>query len=319
MDSYLDIAAIVLRAERRPLSPRAILASAYRRALVPSHLHGQTQHKTLQARLSEDIVYRREQSPFFRTEPGRFFLREFLTDRTLPEQFRNPVPTRRRIRELRRSPALAIYRAALGRTIEENKPISPEMIFSLLHRDCYTYEDPRRRHEHLVFIRSFVCVHRGSDILTYRLGRYRDDRDAFMRRRSIGFSTLVHLEDHTLFNLGNFGVLDAGLMATRIDLDIPDVREQLIASIGYFVWSVGASGANDLLAVTKFECPPWFEPVRRRLALSDLAWMDRTKPINDIDDFDPWSRSALLAYYSMSADFNAEAFSTPPVFGQAER
>src|SRR3954451_24786115 len=98
----------ILRAERRPLSPRAILAAACRSGLVPPHLFGKTQHKTLQARVSEDIIARREHSPFFRTAPGRFFLREFLADTSISEEFRRPVPTRRRIRELIRGPALAI-------------------------------------------------------------------------------------------------------------------------------------------------------------------------------------------------------------------
>lgn len=162
-------------------------------------------------------------------------------------------------------------------------------------------------------------MHRDTDILTYRLGRYRDDRDAFMSKRSVGFSTLVHLEDHTLFNLGDFGVLDSGLKATKIDLDIPNVEEHPVASLQYFVWSVCASGTNDLLAVTRLDCPSWFEPVRRRLALRDLAWMDAAKPVNDIDDFDPWSKSVLMAYYMISAGVNARTHSNSAFPRQAQR
>jgi hypothetical protein len=40
-----------------------------------------------------------------RTAPGRFFLREFLTDVMIPEEHRQPVATRRRFRELMRGPA----------------------------------------------------------------------------------------------------------------------------------------------------------------------------------------------------------------------
>ena len=104
MDAYLSIALDILRQERRPLSPRSILAAAYKRGLVPEHLYGKTQHKTLQARLSEDIVARRDRGAFFRTAPGKFFLRELLRDESLPEEFRRPIPTRRRRRELLRGP-----------------------------------------------------------------------------------------------------------------------------------------------------------------------------------------------------------------------
>ena len=40
------------------------IRQAYNNRLVPSHLFGQTQHKTLGARLSEDILLRRERSAF---------------------------------------------------------------------------------------------------------------------------------------------------------------------------------------------------------------------------------------------------------------
>lgn len=300
MDAYLDIAASVLRAERRPLSPHAILAAAYRQRLVPQHLYGATQHKTLQARLSEDIIRFREHSLFFRTAPGRFFLREFLANPAIREEFRQPVPTRRRFRELKRGPALAIDLSVLRNVIEENRAIDPERVLSLLHGDCYRYADPRAENniEDVVFFRSFVCVYRENSLLSYRLGRYRDDRDAFMARRSIGFSTLVNIDEHTLFDHRDFGIVSSGVRAVRVDLDIPDVPAAAIAkgNLLHFIWVRGPA-MNDLLAVVQLECPTWFEPVKRRLALNDLAWLDTTGPVNNIDDFDPWSRSVLVAYY----------------------
>jgi hypothetical protein len=301
LDAYIDIAVEILRTERRPLSPHAILAEAYRRALVPVHLHGRTQHKTLQARISEDIVYRREHSPFFRTAPGKFFLREFLTDTSIPEEFRRPFPARRRYRELVRGPALGIDYNTLKEIADENTPIKPKKILRLLKRERYGYEDPKRKDSNVVFLRSFVSVYRDRNVLSYRVGRYRDDRDTFMSRRSIGFVTFVHRDDHTLFDLGDFGIIDSGVRAAKIDLDIPELspREGLKAYLQYFIWSTQATGNTaDLLAVIRFECPRWFEPLKRRLALNDLAWLDVTKPVNDIDDFDPWSKLILISHYT---------------------
>jgi hypothetical protein len=300
MDAYLQIAADVLAAERRPLSPRAILEFAYKRAIVPAHLHGRTQHKTLQARISEDIVSRREHSIFFRTQPGKFFLRRFLADQNLPEEFRTVFPARRRIRELINGPVLAMERSLLSEVAAKNVPIQPDRVLSILRADRFCYEDPRQRNEDLVFLRSFVCVYRGYDLLSYRVGRYRDDRDTFLAKRSIGFSTFVSIDDQTLFNLGTLGIVEAGVRATKIDLDIPDMSatESLGARLKYFVWSTKSAEANsDLLAVVDFECPAWFEPLKRRLALNDLCWLDSSKPVNDLDDFDPWSSLVLLAHY----------------------
>lgn len=302
MDAYLDIAAKILKAERRPLSPHAILNAAYRLALVPPRLHGKTQHKTLQARISEDIIQRREHSAFFRTSPGRFFLREFLTDDSIPEEFRRPFPARRRLRELVSGPALAIRRDTLRGVAKENTPIKPQKVFDLLNAGRFSYDDPKSKKDDVVFLRSFVCVHRDHSVLTYRIGRYRDDRDSFMSRRSVGFSAFVQIDERTLFNLGDFGIVDSGVRATQIDLDIPQVsNDRFDARLSYFLWRTGQEGAAELLAVIKFECPRWFEPLKRRLALNDLTWLDLSRPVNDIDDFDPWSKMVLLTHYRTHA------------------
>ena len=299
MNAYLDIARTVLRSEKRPLTPRAIMAIAYRAGIVHHRLHGKTQHKTLGARLSEDLVHQTDRSPFFRPAPGKFFLREFLTDTSIPEEYRRPVPTRRRFRELVLGPALAIDERALASRAASGESIDPEVILKLLHSGSYRYEDPRLHPAGSVFFRSFVCVQRERQILTYRLGRYREDRDAFMHRRCVGFATLVHDFEHTLFTRSDFGIIDSGVRATRVDLEIPTIlgheqNDRLRAKLSHFIWVEG-SGGGDLLAVICFECPTWFEPTNRRLALNDVRWLDEPSTVNNLEDFDPWSQSVLMS------------------------
>ncbi|MGK9168362.1 winged helix-turn-helix domain-containing protein [Inquilinus limosus] len=299
MDTYLEIAATILRAERRPLSSRAILAAAYRHGCVPAHLYGKTQHKTLGARLSEDIIAHREESLFFRTMPGRFFLREFLDDNTIPEEFRQPIAVRRRVRELLRGPALALSVDDLAGIATSDSPISPERVLRLLHKNRYRYDDPKDQRPDSVFLWSFVAVRRDCEVLTYRLGRYRDDRDTFMSRRSVGFSTLVSREQSTLFNIEDLGIVESGVNAAKMDLDVPVVRHsseatQSQASLTNFIWVEHERGQSDLLAVISFRCPDWFHPERRRLSLNDVSWLDMKTPVNNIDDFDPWSRCVLM-------------------------
>ncbi|TGD99754.1 winged helix-turn-helix domain-containing protein [Methylobacterium sp. 6HR-1] len=299
VDAYLDIAQEVLRSERRPMTPRAIMAVAYQYGIVEHRLYGKTQHKTLGARLSVDIVQRSERSLFFRPAPGRFFLREFLTDTSIPEEHRRPIPTRRRFRELVMGPALALDKSDLAGKVSEGQPIAPNVIFELLRSDNYHYEDPRRRSDGSVFFRAFVCVQRNKEILTYRLGRYRESRDAFMHKRCVGFATLVHDFEHTLFTRSDLGIVESGVRATKVDLDIPDVPSdapggRIDAALSHFIWCSGPNG-GDLLAVICFECPPWFEPTRRRLALNDVSWLEEPGSVNNIEDFDPWSQKVLAS------------------------
>jgi hypothetical protein len=271
--------------------------------MVPPNLYGKAQHKTLHARISEDIVSLRDHSRFFRTAPGRFFLREFLTDTAIPEDYRQPFTARRRIRELPRGPALAVTTSVLNKTIRSNTIASPSTILSVVKdKNNHCYMDPKSKNVDTVLIRSFVCVCRGSKILTYRLGRYREDRDTFMHKRTIGFTTLVYPDEHTLFNVEDLGIVEAGIRAAKTDLDIPLLLtagdgDSEGASLTKFVWTADEAGSSDLLAVVIYSCPSWFEPVKRRLSLNDLQWIDANLTVNDIDDFDPWSKRVLLAHY----------------------
>jgi hypothetical protein len=95
MSTYLDLAERVLRDARKPLTAIQMLRQMYAMELAPSHLHGRTQHKTLQARLSEDILRHRNSSRFYRTAPGKFFLRALMDDPTIPEKERRPIIARR--------------------------------------------------------------------------------------------------------------------------------------------------------------------------------------------------------------------------------
>jgi hypothetical protein len=300
VDAYLDIAEVVLRSERRPLTARAILAAAYRAGIVSHGLHGKTQHKTLGARVSEDLVRKNERSRFFRPAPGKFFLREFLTDRSLPEEYRRPVPTRR-FRDLVLGPALALDQKTLACVVAFNEVIEPEVILKLLREDQFRYEDPRQRSPGSVFFRSFVCVQSGTRTLSYRLGRYRDDRDAFIHKRCIGFAALVHDFEYTMFNRHDFGIVDSGVRATKVDLDIPDIPKDSEgdnprAGLSHFVW-VSGKDTSDLLAVINLDCPTWFEPTKRRLALNDLRWLDHVDRVNNVEDFDPWSQKVILSTF----------------------
>jgi hypothetical protein len=299
VDRYLEIAEVVLRNVRRPLGPKAIITAAYKAGLVPPHLHGQTQHKTLQARISEDIIARRDRSAFYRTAPGLFFLRDFLADTSIPEEFRQPISTRRRVRELVRGPALAIKQEYLSNAGLVSGRIDSGEILSLLHQEKWTYANPKAGDEQFAFIWSFVSLVRPNAVLSYRQGRYRESRDSFLLRRTIGFTTLVHEEDNNLFNLLDFGIVDSGVHAAMLDLDIPaeqssTISENFKAQLKYFLWIPNEGLASDLVAVIDFQCPHWFEPTKRRLAINDLRWLDFYSFTNDWDDFDPWSKSIIV-------------------------
>ena len=285
------------------MTAREILDRAYAARLVPPELYGKTQHKTLGARLSEDILHRRDRSAFYRTGPGRYFLRRFLTDETVSEKHRSPFTARRRQRELSRGlRALAFDRSALASARGDT---DGKLWVRLLKEHAFHYvERLSERGPQDLVLWSFVLVMRDDHVLTYRHGRYKEDRDAFLLKRSVGFFSPVTDVDFDLFDGGDRGVVNGGLKAVLIDLDIPlsgheeEVRSQ--TKLETVVPSTPDDDAEDVLAVVRFECPDWFEPVGRRLAINDLQWMSLTSPINHIEDFDPWSRRVLALAHAFS-------------------
>lgn len=302
MSAYLQIAEAVLESARRPLSAKAILRKGHLARIVPDHLYGKTQHKTLQARLSEDILHRRDQSAFFRTKPGQFFLRKFITDTSLPPEFRQPISARRRTRDMLRGPALTLHSRDLQKLMAEGTYAAPSMLARVTAEGLYSYVDPKRVGEDDVLVWAIAALVRRNQVLCYRTGRYRDNRDEFARKRTVGFSSLVLETDRTLFDLRSLGIADSALFAASIDLDIPvfeaSVKEDCFPhSVKFLTWSHSRKSKTELLAFVEVHAPDWFEPKTSKLSLNDVHWMDLRVPPNNFGDFDPWSQTVLNYYY----------------------
>lgn len=309
MNSYLTIARAILREERRPLSARSILRLAYQRDLISSHLFGKTQHKTLQARLSEDILLRKDRSWFFRTEPGKFFLREFLNDTDLPARFRKEVRAKRRTRNLLRGPALAFHKETVHTVVGKDKICADTQKLASIGKDLsYEYVEPKKVPDDFCIIWSIAAVKRDRSVLTYRTGRYRDDRDAFEQKRSLCFATLVKESDRSLFDLDLVGITAAALAAVSTDLNVSidhqfdstSLARTFSHQLRCIIWDEGRSA--EALALVEITAPDWFEPAQSRLSINDLRWMPLDAPPNDLDDFDPWSQSLLVNWFCGRGD-----------------
>lgn len=292
MNSYLDIAERILDAERKPLSARQILARAYEGRVVPKHLYGATQHKTMQARLSEDILSKREHSVFFRPRPGAFFLRKFIDDETISEEYRRPISARRRTRDLLIGPALTIGKSALGDVFATSDVISADKVYDFVDDAAFRYVDPKNVPEDQILIWAICAVIRGNDILTYRTGKYRDGRDAFAKKQTFAFSSLIQEDAKSLFDDDKLGIKETAVKAAVMDLDIPlrmNFSAELPGKLTAFIRGDHPTFDNSMVGLVIVECPNWFEPTTRRLSLNDVRWVSLLSPRNNLDDLDPWS------------------------------
>lgn len=296
-DSYLDLAEDVLRHVKRPLTAVQILRMAYQMGVAPAHLRGKTQHKTLGARLSEDILLRRTASRFYRTAPGRFLLTEFLDDTSIPEDLRKPIIARRRKRTLPAHHILALDEKELPKECDA-ETMSIDEISELFERGKFHYSlDIKNRLPNEIFIWSFSIVIRDRKILSYRQGMFREDRDTFYQKRTIGFYSPVIHDDLSLFDQMDNGILHSGVKTLVYDLDLYQTElTNMVArssELKLFVRPKGESRSNDLLAIVEFSCPDWLDPTSSRLAINDMEWMDLKNIPNHESDFDPWSWAIL--------------------------
>ena len=297
MDSYLEIAQRVLRASRRPMTAAGILDAAYGAAIVPKHLFGKTQVKTLQARLSEDVL-RSRSSAFFRTEPGFFFLNEMVSDPTIPKRYKEKFESRRRTRDLHVAPFLAVdesYVATCGKNLMSDWTT---FVRTAECCDAIQYLQSEREGDNTLVVWTFSVVRRGTEVLSYRTGRYRSDADAFANKRTIGFPGVVSFFDCTLFSEGDYGARENAMSAIVSDLDISAVAihgEKLPDPEPRLTIRVSRDDQKDvLLVVMEWPCPSWFEPTTRRLSLNDPCWIDM-RTYNHLDDFEPWTKATIEA------------------------
>jgi hypothetical protein len=293
---YLDIAEAVLRAARRPMTALAMMDAAHRAGVVPTRLFGKTQHKTLGARLSLDILHNKLESRFYRTDPGRFFLSEFRSDPSIPEEFKDPFHARRRTRDLQKSNALAVDRSFIqsidGKNIDHRSFFkNADLAGALRHVNAGENDNE------IFFVWALSVVRRRDQVLSYRVGQYRDSRDTFTNRRSIGFVEMVGFEDVTLFS-NDMGVAECGLRAVLSDLDLTTAAfpEKIIYPVISQAIATNASVLQPaILFIMEWQCPDWFEPTKRRLSLNGVQWINAEHYPNDIESFEPWSAIAFQA------------------------
>ena len=283
------------------MSARAILRMAYAQDLVPPHLFGRTQDKTLQARLSEDILNNKDRSAFFRTAPGKFFLRRFISDSTIPKKYRREMIARRRTRDLWRGPALGLARNFLEELSVGNRRLDATSFLQTTYEvGCFDYVDPSNPPPSVSLVWAVAIIRRRNLVLSYRTGRYRDDRDSFANRQSFCFASLVSEDDQTLFGMRSFGVLEAAVQAASVDLNTSMLHQDSWCQAGNhfrhrltdLIWRQ-ASAASEVLAVVEIEAPDWFEPAQARLSINHLRWINLDVRPNNLDDFDPWSQSLI--------------------------
>lgn len=294
-DAYLNVAEEILAASKTPMRPRDILRAAFLNGVLPSHLHGTTQHKTLHARLSEDVAEYREASRFYRTAPGVFFLRRFMIDPAFSgdreEYFAPP-----RKKELKRDWVMAI------RLHSQTNGDASEYPLAKLRRSLdkgqfsyYPYSLVRENNDLLV-VHSFVVVFSGDDVLSYRTGRFYPSTDPLHGRRSVGVGGAVLIGEADLLYESMHGIIANGIAELGYAIGLPRrfaeaarYENQVRPALAVIV-PRSDHHPSVLHVVMTYSCPADFFPSKAAMSINDLRWLSSVNPTNNSEDFDATSR-----------------------------
>ena len=294
-DAYLQIARAVLERARAPLSAKEIIKRAYLLQLVPPHLHGKTQHKTLTARLSVDILEFRQRSDFFRPWPGRFFLTKYIDDDDLPKEYRTPIVAKRRARQLKRE--YTAYVSSIELEQFRLQKLSRADFSRLVTSDSIQYSSSGNVGVEDYQIWNFAFVKKGNLILQYVSGKYRsflNNNSSSMR--TIGFTSPLSQHDRTLFDNKYHGALGASISNVLVDLDLHYSRyigeiESQSRFLGAIV--VEEDSTPVVLAVSEIKLPAGCPVITRKLSINDLSWIDQSKLRVEMYQFESWSASVI--------------------------
>lgn len=288
MNSYATIAYKVLKETGQPLSARQILETAYRLQLVPSDLYGKTQHKTLHARLAEDIRRLRANSAFARVAPGRFCLRVDLTKfqaRGKAEYFA-PV----RADQLKNFFVLCVERREMTArgTLSNWSSFPPGAFYGLLASVANKND--------VLYVRVILVVKRGRDILVHHMP-HTTFGDALEGEASIGLVGFLKREDRSLFSTDQYGVEEAAarILGEQLYLPISAISDlELAHPVDRAVCVRGDSNpalGNALAVMLIYDCAPNSEADRRLSEIERSTWHSDALVLNET--LDPWSQQLI--------------------------
>lgn len=198
-DSYLTLARQILLARGKPLTATEILTEAEKYGMLPEHLRGKTMYKTLQARISEEIVRNRFRSGFYRTNPGTYFLRELAEDPYVGSKVAKEYPSIPRRKPLRRQRVLCVTRPK--HSFDRVKLCDLTWLFGEFDsgNSLYMHKLEADRNASLLQVLTFTVVVKGESVLVHKVGKFTEHTN-FRGCSSIGFRSFLSEFDIDLLN-----------------------------------------------------------------------------------------------------------------------
>lgn len=303
--TYLWVAETVLRKHGRPLKAREIVNYGIEDGLFADRELSKTPQKSMQARLSLDILDHGARSRFLRTGRGLFYLRELLPGLQKSDEYtaprRIPVPPSENVLVIEEDG----YRDVLD--FQGIDVLHNERIKSLLASEALHYM-PRTAAETYDNAKQFVTytiIQNQTRVLSFRRGQYNRAANFLRGALCIGFGGHVTETDMDIFSFRDRGIRANAAREISEEIRFKDGRPQIdpskIEVIGILNDDSSDVGVRHLGVVLRYWAPDtddWNHPVRGEASINQLRWIDLEKPSLNILQFEYWSQLCLRKFYS---------------------
>lgn len=300
-NAYLHLAHEALSIAKKPLTPLEMINLAKINGFMPDHLHGETQHKTLAARLSVHIRQASSKAAFYRTAPATYFLAELKEDPTIPSEYKEIFVGNLRSKAIRQEEILVIPRDILGESIIGEYVPYDETVFRNLYREhCHFMDRARAEEDNTVkqFV-TFTLVFHKTSLLIYRRGKFTTTSERLKGQLSVGFGGHVNDKDFSLFATGGDALLQNAARELREELfldeyyDNQEEAKNQAELLGYVNVDDSPDAEHHIAVIVAFNHKSPDLPTKGEMSINKLEWLDLTHRKNDLSDFDLWSRMIL--------------------------
>lgn len=327
--TYLWAAEQIIREQNRPMRVQDIIAQAQESGFFSDEMFSRTPQKSMQARLSMEIVNNGDNSTFVRTGKGVFFLRDLLTkgsatqvgDGSLalkPTGELKPYLTKPRRPRQTKENVLVIPGAACRQILDfQGLKQGTELHFErLIHSEVkHIARTTAEETEEFKQVITYVLVTHKKHVLSFRRGRFNRAAQFLRGSLCIGFGGHVTDEDYSLFSGEDFGIRENAVRELTEEVKVegldPAIQAERLSFLGLINDNSTSLGRKHLAVVYQYEVPEdawdkWQEVSKHELSINELRWINTETESINLVEFEYWSQLCWRALSSEMVEAQAE-------------
>lgn len=290
-----------------------IVAQAQDSGLFSNEMYSRTPQKSMQARLSMEIVRNGENSNFVRTGKGVFFLRDLMADKAAanvevgslalePTDFLTQYDAKPRRPRQTTENVLVIPSEVCGAILDfqglrvETEAHLNKLVNSDIKHVARTTAEATEAFKQVI---TYVLVTYKKNVLCFRRGRFNRAAQFLRGSLCIGFGGHVTDDDYTLFSSEDYGIREnaARELSEEVKVEglIPVVQKDRLRFLGLINDNSTSLGRKHLAVVFQYEVPEsdwisWKDVSKHEMSINELQWINTEDEAVNLVEFEYWSQ-----------------------------